>query len=88
MNPATTRAKRSPASKPRRNPRTAWAVGFDKEELGILKQLSKATGKQVAIATIVRSAVRYAAPKMLSGEAPITERLTLTPQATPPANGQ
>lgn len=68
--------KKSRKRKPRNT--SSWPVGFDKEEIKLLKDLRDAAGGKISVGELTRAAVRFAAPKFLSGEAPITERLTLT----------
>lgn len=86
MNPATTPQPASASNKKsrRRKPRntSSWPVGFDKEERKMLKELQEAAGGRISIGELARASVRYAAPKFLTGEAPITERLTLRPLPT------
>lgn len=79
MNP--TQSGRKTAKRRKRNT-ISWAAAFDKDERNMIKALKKATGGKLSASEIQRAAVRYAVPLMLRGEAPITERLTLTPQST------
>jgi hypothetical protein len=59
-------------------------IRFDDTEKNLIGDLQDRTEPTMSVNEIMRRAVRFAVPKFLSGEAPLTE---LKPKAAPATNG-
>jgi len=60
---------------------SAKPVRYDKAEWALISDLKKRTKPPLSVSEISRRAVRFAVPKMLTGELPISDTVLL-PSAT------
>lgn len=70
--------------KPRDTKTISWPVALDATERKLITDLKTLSGGVLTVSQIQRAAVRYAVPKFLSGEVPVSGALTLVPDKTTP----